>query len=485
MLIRCADRASEFGPSGQSGTSGDYRFIGFVPKRKLFEWEKPFFAGRFLDLSTLAGAFSAKRHSLRSAGKAFGAYTRKMKAPDLGIVDRRSLLYGRQDVRATWALYKALRAEYKRHPFATFANERRKPKTGRYLGQLYSSASIAKQYLRLLGIAPLLEKQPDFNRTHLGKGAASYFGGRADVRVRKADIPVRVLDLTAAYATVFCRQWLHKLLGAPEIRVEAVTAEITLLMRGKRPDDALAMLYDPKTWPKLNCLVLVDPSWAIVPVRMRAKDEDPYTIAVTPLKTREGRWYTLGDVLASILLGGPAPKIRRAIRFVPKGRHRAKTVLFRGTVPLRSNEPFFKTIVEQRQVAKRGAKDDPDLAALEMGLKQMAASGAYGIYAEINVSPGDPDEPMEGDVYSDICFSSLKVHDEKPGAFTNPILASLVTGGARLLLAMLECEVTRRGGTLPFAIPTALRSSAAIGVPPVFLAFQSARSARSSSASMR
>jgi hypothetical protein len=190
-------------------------------------------------------------------------------------------------------------------------------------------------------------------------------------------------------------------------------------------------------------------------------------------------------VLASILLGGPAPKIRRAIRFVPKGRHRAKTVLFRGTVPLRSNEPFFKTIVEQRQVAKRGAKDDPDLAALEMGLKQMAASGAYGIYAEINVSPGDPDEPMEGDVYSDICFSSLKVHDEKPGAFTNPILASLVTGGARLLLAMLECEVTRRGGTLPFAIPTALRSSAAIGVPPVFLAFQSARSARSSSASMR
>jgi hypothetical protein len=46
-------------------------FIGFVPKRKLFEWEKPFFSGRFLDLSTLSGAFSGKRHSLRSVGKAF------------------------------------------------------------------------------------------------------------------------------------------------------------------------------------------------------------------------------------------------------------------------------------------------------------------------------------------------------------------------------------------------------------------------------
>src|SRR5580704_133748 len=112
--------------------SGRAAFIGFVPKRKLLAWEKPFFAGRFLDLSTLSGAFSGKRHSLRSAGKSFRAFTRKMKAPELGSVNRKSLLYGRQDVRATWALFKALRGEYVRHPFATFANERRKPKTGRY-----------------------------------------------------------------------------------------------------------------------------------------------------------------------------------------------------------------------------------------------------------------------------------------------------------------------------------------------------------------
>jgi hypothetical protein len=425
-------------------------FIGFVPKRKLFEWEKPFFAGRFLDLSTLAGAFSGKRHSLRSAGKSFRAFTRKMKAPDLGTVDRKSLLYGRQDVRATWALFKALRAEYVRHPFATFANERRKPKLGRHMGQLYSSASIAKQYLRLLGIAPLLVKQPRFRRQHLGKGAASYFGGRADVRVRKLDLPVRVVDFTAMYASIFCLQWLHKLLGAPRIGVEVATTEIRGLVGQMASDNRLAMLYDPTTWLRLNCLVLVDTNWAILPVRMCKADKDPYTIAVTPLETQEGRWYTLGDVLAAILLGGPAPKIRRAIRFIPIGRHRAKSTLFRGTVPLRSNEPFFKTIVEQRQIAKRGAKDDPDLAALEMGLKQMAASGAYGIYAEVNVSPSDPDEAMPGDVYSDICFPSAKVHDEKPGAFTNPILASLVTGGARLLLAMLESEVTLRGGTFAF-----------------------------------
>jgi hypothetical protein len=425
-------------------------FIGFVPKRKLFDWEKPFFRGRFLDLSTLSGAFSGKRHSLRSAGKAFLAYTRKMQAPDLGRVDRKSLLYGRQDVRATWALYKALRTEYVRHPFATFANERRKPKVGRYMGQLYSSASIAKQYLRLLGVAPLLQKQPDFNRRHLGKAMAAYFGGRADVRVRKLDLRVRVLDFTAMYATIFCLQGLHKVLGAPRLSVQAVTSEIRALVGQMASDNCLAMLYDPKTWAKFNCLVLVDPNWAILPVRMRKTGEDPYTIAVTPLQTPEGRWYTLADVLAGVLLGGPAPKIRRAIRFVPKGRHRPKETLFRGTVALRSNEPFFKVIVEQRQVAKSTAKDDPDLAGLETGLKQMAASGAYGINAEINITPSDPDEGLPGDVYSDIAYPSDKVHDERPGAFANPILASLITGGARLMLAMLECEVNQRGGTFAF-----------------------------------
>jgi hypothetical protein len=212
----------------------------------------------------------------------------------------------------------------------------------------------------------------------------------------------------------------------------------------------LTVLYAPKTWAKLNCLVLVDPNWAVLPVRMHKANEDPFTIAVTPLQTSEGRWYTLADVLAAVLLGGIAPKIRRAIRFVPKGRHRPKETLFRGTVPLRSNEPFFKVIVEQRQIAKRQAKDDPDLAGLEMGLKQMAASGAYGINAEINVTPGDPEEPLPGNVYTDLCYPSQNVHDEKPGAFANPILASLITGGARLMLAMLECEVNRRGGSFAF-----------------------------------
>ena len=63
------------------------------------------------------------------------------------------------------------------------------------------------------------------------------------------------------------------------------------------------------------------------------------------------------------------------------------------------------------------------------------ANSVYGIHAEVNVKPPKTDDLIEGDVYSDITFESPKVHDERPGAFADPIIASLITGGARLILA--------------------------------------------------
>lgn len=279
---------------------------------------------------------------------------------------------------------------------------------------------------------------------------ASLFGGRADVRVRMVDALVRLLDFTSMYPTVFCLLCLQELLVAPQIGTKVVTSEIRRLVGQMARGKPLAVLYDPKTWRLLNCLVLVDPQWAVLPIRFRKRDQDPYTVAVTPVDTPEGRWCTLADVIAGILLGGPAPKVLRAIRFVPKGRHEPKSTMFRGAVELRSDGSIFKTIVEQKQTAKGRSCSNADMAGLETGLKVLANSGAYGIYAEINSQPGNLDKPIGGDVYADVCFESPKIHDERPGGFANPILASLITGGARLVLAMLECEVNERGGTFAF-----------------------------------
>ena len=101
-------------------------------------------------------------------------------------------------------------------PFATFANERNKPKTGDYMGELYSSASIAKQYLRLIGITPLLDKQPGFHASCSAtrRVVRRWPGRRARTKARR---PVRVLDFTANYPTISCLQGLDKLLVAPEM----------------------------------------------------------------------------------------------------------------------------------------------------------------------------------------------------------------------------------------------------------------------------
>src|SRR5208282_22748 len=115
----------------------------------------------------------------------------------------------------------------------------------------------------------------------------------------------------------------------------------------------------------------------------------------------------------------------------------------RGSIELDPMGPIFETVVEQRQIAKR-AKDDPDAKRRELALKNMANRGAYGIFAEVNVLANSAGA---GHVYSDVEFESASLPNERPGRYCNPIIASFVTGSARLLLAMLESEVTRRGGT--------------------------------------
>lgn len=440
--------------------SGHAAFIGFVPKRELYRWERPFFKGRFLDLGTLTRALTGGSKSLKGACKAFGTHTRKMGIEELGKVDRRTLTYGRQDVRVTWALYRTLRAEYARHPYATFANERARPKGGLYMGEVYSSASIAKQYLRLLGFRPLLDMQPRFNRRYMGYGAAAYYGGRSEVRVR-GDAPVRVLDFTSMYPTVFILQNLQGLIRGSMTAERITRGEIHALLA----DLTRERLYDPSVWPLLNCLVLVEPNGATLPTRFRACVSDPYTIAVTPFETTEGRWYTLADVVAAKLLGERSPKIRRAFRFVSKGRRKAGEVAFRGSVPLDTKEPVFRTVVEERQRARDTTVGDTELARLQMGLKLMANSGAYGIFAEVNVTPHKLDKPISGHVYSDIEFPCEDIPDERPGAFSNPIIASLVTGGARLMLAMLESEVQSLGGTYAFCDTDSLAIVCGKGCP--------------------
>jgi hypothetical protein len=415
-------------------------FIRFAPKKTLQDWEKPFFHGRFLDLSTLSSALTGERFTLKRAAFAFKTKHKKSKVDGLGRITPETIDYGRNDVLVTWELFEKLLAEYLTYPFATVENERKRGAGRIPITELYSTASIAKAILRLMRFTPALARLRGLDPRVLGWAMSAYFGGRSEVRTRRVDVPVRVVDFTSMYPTVFILMNLQELLAADKIQTREVTDATQELLSKVTLDD----LYDPAMWSRFRCIVKLKPDGDMLPVRMRLEPDAPYGIAVTPFRSTTIRWYTLADLVAAKMLGGATPAIEEAIEFYGEGRQDGlKPVELQGVL-LDPKEQIFKTVVEQRQ---RYKDVEPELA---QALKILANSGAYGIYAEINVAPTSTDEKQVGTWYADIGPVPGETHDERPGRFFNPVIASLVTGAARLALAMAEAEVAHRGGTFAF-----------------------------------
>jgi hypothetical protein len=78
--------------------------------------------------------------------------------------------YNRRDVLATWELHLKLIAEWNRHPFApvpTPTAHENNPEA-LLITRAYSPASLAKGYLRAMGVRPRLQHDPDFPPNVLG-----------------------------------------------------------------------------------------------------------------------------------------------------------------------------------------------------------------------------------------------------------------------------------------------------------------------------
>jgi hypothetical protein len=422
-------------------------FIEFAPPTK--QRFAGFFKGRFLDCKTLVNALTGESHSLKSACELYNTDVKKTGLEEYGVVTPESLKYGRNDVAATWSLYERLCVEYGLYTSATFENEYDQEASGVPcvpMTRLYSAASVGKAFLSEMGIRPLLEKQPNVDRELLGRAMSTYLGGRAECHVRKVDVPIRLLDYTSMYPTVFILQDLQRLLLASRIVSVDATAKVREFVALVTFDD----LFKPETWKKLRCLAKVKLSGNAAPLRCSIGEAANWQIAVAQVTCDEPRWYTLADVVASKLLDGREVEIIEAIEFIPVGIQVGLGIVdFRGQVPIGPDDQIFKIIVEEQKRAKN-TEGDVEAERLATGLKVVANSASYGVFAEINVSPQSVKSQTRGTVYGFSHFECDDINDEHPGKFFNPIIATLVTGGARLMLAMLETAVTRAGGTYAF-----------------------------------
>jgi hypothetical protein len=175
--------------------------------------------GRFLDMRTLLWALRNKSYSLRTAcdnkdGPFKGQdLPQKKDHKPTGKVTSAEIEYCRQDVKCTVAVLNAARSEYDLHPIAKGPD------------QLYSPASVAKGYMDELKIAHPAKK---FRRRDRAFGIAmqAYYGGRAECRIRKCEVPVVPVDFMSQYPTVNELLGNWGLLIAEHVSFEEKTDEV-------------------------------------------------------------------------------------------------------------------------------------------------------------------------------------------------------------------------------------------------------------------
>jgi DNA polymerase elongation subunit (family B) len=288
--------------------------------------------------------------------------------------------------------------------------------------------------------------QPVFPPTLLGAIMGSYFGGRSEVRIRREATQVLYCDFLSMYPTVCTLMNLWTFVVAKRLRWRRSTAHVRNFLDNFTIED----LQDPETWKQLRVLVRVKPEGDVFPVRARYEEKGQPTIGLNYLSSVEPMWFTLADCIASKLLTGKSPKVLEALRFEPLGTQAAlEPIDIAGNPDFRvdpQKDDLYKRVIDLRSEVKEHLKearrtgDESGVVRLDAeqkALKLLANATSFGIFVELNVS-------SQAVVQELVCHGGEDEFDvrvrnvEEPGRYFHPLLATLITGAARLMLAMAE-----------------------------------------------
>jgi hypothetical protein len=423
--------------------------------------------GSFVDLKTIAAALLSRSFNLASLADFLKTATRKAESGGHGKeLNERYLRYAVQDVQATWECYQALRDRYALHALEETP-----------MGKILSEASLGKAYLKQMGVRPFSKVQPDFPAHLTGKILSTYFGGRAEVRWRREIRQVLYCDFLSMYPTVCTLMGLWRFVIAQGMEWSDSTEEIRALVNSI----SLEELQRPEFWPRLTTLVRVAPQFDILPVRAKY-DGKSQTIGLNYLTADSPLWFTLADIIDAKLHGGKSPEILEAITFRPKEPQSGlKAISISGNLNYRVDplkDDFFKRLIDLRLAVKvelkaikkrlkaiakqlkivSGAEADalrreqetltakaqaPD--SDQLALKILANSTSYGIFVEVIV--GELDDPEMLNCYgpSGEGFPVGSKRVEEPGRYFHPLLATLITGAARLMLGIAGSLCSEKG----------------------------------------
>lgn len=393
--------------------------------------------GYFIDVKTLAAALTSASHSLQSLTKLLGVTSKEPLDDYGGPLTPEMIAYGLNDVQATWACFAALRDKYDAYGL-----------TQTRLDQLYSEASLGKAFLGAMGVKPWRQMQGSTPPALIGQIMSTYYGGRAEVHIRREIAPVIHCDFRSMYPTVCTLMGLWDFVIAQGIEHRDATADVRRFV----DECSLETLRDPATWRRwLACIVQIEPNDDVLPVRAVYPGATTATIGLNHLTSREPLWFTLADVLTAKLLGGHTLKIVSAIRFQPKPpQFGLRPIELEGETLWPKADDFYKRLIDQRgriQAKEKAAPhaDRAELKAASQSLKILANSTSYGIFVEINVQTLDQARRFDCYDFRGRSHTVNASKKEEPGRFFHPLLGTLITGAARLMLGLAEQNVLGQG----------------------------------------
>ena len=216
----------------------------------------------------------------------------------------------------------------------------------------------------------------------------------------------------------------------------------------------LSELGKQDIWHQLRTIVQVQPDSDIFPVRGKYEDSEQYTIGLNYLSADFPMWFTLADCIASKLLTGKTPKVIKAYSFSPKEPQFALwPVNIMGNPDYRvdpTKDDFYRRLIDLRMAVRKkgraGTKVDADKTESEqLALKILANATSYGIFVELNVNDL---ARQQSAVRYGLSEKPVRIPCDKleePGKYFHPLLGTLITGAARLMLAIAETLARQHG----------------------------------------
>ena len=393
----------------------------------------------FVDVKTIASALLSGGYSLASLSKHLNVVHQKLEFDQFdGPISDDMIKYAVRDTQATWECYVELRNRFNVLGLTDLRPEK-----------AYSEASIGKACLKQMGIVPWQQSQPNFDPQKIANIVSTYFGGRSEVRIRREIKQVMLCDFLSMYPTVCSLMGLWRFV----IAENKVTRDATDEAKAILDNVTLEALQSKDAWLNLSILVRVKSEQDIFPVRTKYQKAQTATIGLNKLTCAKPLWFTLADCIASKLLCGKSPEIVEAIGYAPGPMQSGlKLINIMGKADYSvdpAKDDFYKRVIELRHETKEqlcfaSEEDAPSLDAAQLNLKTTANSTSYGIFIENIVT--DIMGKTKLSVYNGIDnpFTTEKNQIEEPGVFFDPLLATLITGAARLMLAITETLVSQK-----------------------------------------